>query len=437
MTGEVELSILMDGVAAARLRRDAGGALSLHYDDEYMGSRSSVPLSLSLPFSQRPHPDAPTTRWIRSLLPDNHNVLSRWYARDDVHEPTPFGLLLTRIGLDCAGAVQFCPVGEEERISERASGIEMLSPSELERHIATAAGDPNAWLPDDIEPYFSLGGFQSKIALHRVESGWGRPYGNVATTHILKPRSERGRFVAIAEHLCLSAAQRLGLNAASSSIEQHGDSTVLVVERYDRFHGAAGWSRIHQEDMCQALGIDGNRKYEHSGGPGVSHIGDLIAQHSTQPTEDLRSFAEALIYSWLVVNRDAHARNYSLLYPRDEVRLAPLYDVNSSLMFGGRGLGERNLAMRYGSSFTVFSAGSAHALPDVAQRLRLPAGEVVERAAGLAEALPDAMDAAMSDLRPDVQSTPEIEAFARRVQRRTDECMRSLEAARRHINEVR
>ena len=321
--GLPDLSVLMNGVAAARLRRDPDGALSLVYNEKYLDSRSSVPLSLSLPFSERPHKDAATTCWIRSLLPDNHNVLSRWYSREDVLERTLFGLLSTRIGLDCAGAVQFCPVGNEERISERASGIKALTPSEFKRELDTTVGDPNAWFPEDVEPYFSLGGFQSKVALHRVGNGWGRPYGNVPTTHILKPRAEGSKFVAIAEHLCLSAASRLGLNAASSSIERHGDNTVLVVERYDRSHDKERWTRIHQEDMCQALGMDGARKYEHSGGPGISHIGDLIALHSTQPARDLRSFAEALIYSWLVVNRDAHSQELQLGVPAGRCATRP------------------------------------------------------------------------------------------------------------------
>ncbi|WP_419837956.1 HipA domain-containing protein [Candidatus Poriferisodalis sp.] len=432
MTGLRELSVLMNGVPSARLMRDRHGALSLLYDEQHMDDPSSAPLSLSLPLSERPHKDAATTRWIRSLLPDNNDVLRHWYAREEVLEQSLFGLLSTRIGLDCAGAVQFCPLGEEERLSERASGITRLTPSELKRELDTTAGDPNAWLPEDIEPYFSLGGFQSKIALHRIDNGWGRPYGNVPTTHILKPRAKASKFVAVGEHLCLSAARSLGLNAASSSIEQHGDNTVLVVERYDRAHATKGWTRIHQEDMCQALGFDGDRKYEHSGGPGMSHIGDLIAQQSTQPTEDLRSFAEALIYSWLVINRDAHARNYSLLYPRHGVQLAPLYDINSSLMFKRRGIGEASMAMRYGSAFTVYSAGSKHALPDMAKRLRLPAHELIERAEDLATALPGTMEAAINVLPRELQSADEIGEFANRMRSRTEDCLQSVAAARKY-----
>ena len=429
-----DLSVLMNGIAAARLTHEPDGSLLLLYDDDYMDERTAIPLSLSLPFTDRPHRATNVNRWIRSLLPDDHNVLSRWYSREDVARRTPFGLLSTRIGLDCAGAVQFCPVGEEERLSERSSGIEMLAPVEVRRELDATVGDPGAWHPDDIEPYFSLGGFQSKIALHHIDGGWGRPFGSVPTTHILKPRAHAGRFVAVAEHLCLSAARHLGLNAASSSIEQHGSNTVLVVERYDRAFINGTWIRVHQEDLCQALGIDGERKYEHSGGPGMSHIGDLVRRHSTQPDEDLRSFADALIYSWLVINRDAHARNYSLIHTPASTRLAPLYDVNSSLMFKRRKIGEANMAMRYGSTFTVYSAGSKQALPDMALRLRLPASELVSRAEELASCLPAAMDSAIRGLPSVLHAVDETEEFTKSIRRRSGECLQSIEAARRHIH---
>ena len=55
----------------------------------------------------------------------------------------------------------------------------------------------------------------------------------------------------------------LGLEAASSTVEQFGDNMALVVERYDRESADGIWRRIHQEDMCQALGLDGAQKYEH------------------------------------------------------------------------------------------------------------------------------------------------------------------------------
>ena len=125
------------------------------------------------------------------------------------------------------------------------------------------------------------------------------------------------------------------------------------------------------------------------------------------------------------------------MYPLDAVQLAPLYDVNSSLMFKRRSIGEANMAMRYGSTFSVYSAGSKHALPDVAKRLRLPTEELVDRAEDLASALPAAMESAIGVLPSDLQSATEIEEFAKKIRRRTDECLRAIDAARKHIREMR
>lgn len=66
-----------------------------------------------------------------------------------------------------------------------------------------------------------------------------------------------------------------------------------MVERYDRIRRDGAWTRLHQEDMCQALGVDGRLRYEKEGGPGVSAIGDLIRGFSTEPDTDLRKFADA------------------------------------------------------------------------------------------------------------------------------------------------
>ena len=436
MNAMPDLSVLMHGDVAALLRGSPDGNLSLTYDGDYMEDPRSIPLSLSLPFSERPHRGAGPQRWIRSLLPDNPETLNRWYAREEVLHRSPVGLLSTRIGLDCAGAVQFCPAGDEEQLDERASGLEGLTRADVAREIAASIGQPGAWHPDDVEPYFSLGGYQSKIALHLEGHQWARPYGNIPTTHILKPRPHASRFVAVVEHLCLGAARALGMEAAASTVEQFDDNTVLVVERYDREFVDGIWRRIHQEDMCQALGRDGVQKYEHSGGPGMTALGDLIRLHSTRPEADIRRFADALVYSWLVINRDAHARNYSIIHAYDRIRLAPLYDTNSSLMFRRRKIGEANMAMRYGSTFTVYSAGSKQALPDMALRLRIPASALVDRAEEMASGLPETMQTAIQALPPAMQDTEEVAKFASSVQRRSEECLTSIHSARRHLKQV-
>jgi serine/threonine-protein kinase HipA len=48
---------------------------------------------------------------------------------------------------------------------------------------------------------------------------------------------------------------------------------VIVVERYDRLRHPEGTvARIHEEDMCQALGQPPTSKYQNEGGPTPEQI---------------------------------------------------------------------------------------------------------------------------------------------------------------------
>ncbi|WP_420443625.1 HipA domain-containing protein [Candidatus Poriferisodalis sp.] len=432
MNGSDALVVMMNGVCAAVIHH-GGNGLELRYDDDYMHS-DAPPLSLSLGFSHRPYVRGEPDRWITSLLPDDSRVLARWYGRQQVQEHTPFGLLSTSAGHDCAGAVQFCRSGYEDELSERASGLRLLSDAEVRGEIAQITSNPDVWTPDDVEPYFSLGGFQSKVAWHRTEDGWARPFGNTPTTHILKPRAEAAETVAIGEHLCLGAARRLGIHAAESWIASYGTDVAAVIVRYDRSLVGDQWQRVHQEDMCQAMGLPGARKYEKDGGPGMSQIADLIWDHSAAPDDDIKRFADGLLYAWLVVNRDAHARNYSLIHMiHGETRLAPLYDVNSSLMFDHTKIGEREMAMRYDNGFTVYQAGSQDMLRSMAARLRVSAAELVTRAEDLAERLPAAIREEINRLPDDLQRPEPTQAFLDRIERRSAACKKTIMATRKII----
>jgi serine/threonine-protein kinase HipA len=85
--------------------------------------------------------------------------------------------------------------------------------------------------------------------------------------------------------------------------------------------------RIHQEDMCQAMGLPPSKKYQSDGGPGIPDIMDVLS-FSENPDEDRDRFMRAQALNFVVANSDAHAKNYSILYaPGGRYRLAPLYDV--------------------------------------------------------------------------------------------------------------
>jgi serine/threonine-protein kinase HipA len=87
-------------------------------------------------------------------------------------------------------------------------------------------------------------------------------------------------------------------------------------------------------DFCQALGIPSEMKYRSEGGPNLTTCFELLRDASTIPALDLRDLLDAVIFTLLIGNHDAHAKNFSLLYlPDGEIRLAPLYDLVCTVLY--------------------------------------------------------------------------------------------------------
>lgn len=425
------ITVLMGGRVAARIAVDGLGHGSLEYSSDYASDRGSVPLSLSLPTNVRIHPHQATDAWINGLLPDNPRVLDRWYANEGVSPPTPLALLSTKVGLDCAGAIQFVPEGAESEVLERGGSLKKMSDDDVSAEVRKMASDLSYWLPDDEDVYFSLGGYQAKTALHKLGDGiWARPSGGVPTTHILKPSPTTQPEMAVVEHVCLDTATRLGLNAAKSALEVYGGVKVCVVSRYDRRQTDTGWVRVHQEDACQSMGIHPRLKYEAQGGPGISAIGDLIQRNSARPKEDINAFRDALLYYWLIVNRDAHARNYSLLIEPRGVRLAPIYDPGSALPGARKRIGSYEMAMRFGRDFTVYRSHADDSLSTLSAYLRVKLADTLNRVEEMAASVKGCLASSIDDL-PEEHQTAPLEKMLQGIERRSAECLKTVEMTRR------
>ena len=212
----------------------AGGALRRRYDGAYAADPQATPLSVSMPSTQEVHRDGRITPWLWGVLPDNADVLARWGRSFSVSIVSPFSLLATQVGHDCAGAVQFCPPDEVDELLDRPGDVGWLTEGEVAARLRLLRSDSTSWLGPGLSGQFSLGGFQAKTALHHVGGRWGIPTGSVPTTHILKPPVEGFEDQHLNEHLCLAAARVLGLPAARTRIERFEDETVVAVERFDR-----------------------------------------------------------------------------------------------------------------------------------------------------------------------------------------------------------
>lgn len=432
------LAVLMGTTVAGTLERTANNLLRFQYDPAYAAADGATPISLSMPLAVRVHADTPARRTVSNLmwglLPDNELVLDRWARHYRVRATSPFFLLSTPIGQDCAGAVSFCRSDDVKGHLARESGIEWLADGDVADLLHDLRRDGTTWLGRDFAGQFSLAGAQAKTALVLEDGRWGRPTGVRATTHIVKPAGAGWADQDVNEHLCLEAARRAGLVTARSRIARFGDETAIVLERYDRVHVRGDVVRVHQEDLCQAMGIHPADKYESDGGPSAKAVVSLLRR--TMPARDADEaawrFADALAWNWLIGGTDAHAKNYSLLLSGRDVRLAPLYDISSVLPY----LGERDpegvmlherrmrMAMKVGGEADL--APPLNTWPRAAAELGLPADALVARVETLASATPTAFEAAAADAGVAGLESPVVQRLVERVAERAARCQAVL-----------
>jgi serine/threonine-protein kinase HipA len=348
------LVVLLNGARLGTIIEDRG-EYALTYDEEYLHGPAATPLSLSMPMSSPRHPDRVVRAFLWGLLPDNDQVIQRWARTYQVSPRNPFALL-HYVGADCAGAALFVAPDDVDSVRAGAGGIDWIDEAEIGERLRILRRDPTAWHLSTTGQ-FSLAGAQAKTALY-LDAGtgqWGDPHGAVPTTHIVKPAVTGFDDHDLNEHLCLQAARGLGLDAASSAVLGFAGERAIVVERYDRLRRADGAIvRLHQEDLCQALGLLPTSKYQNEGGPTPEQIFDLLRRHTvTSDGQAAWRFLDALAFNWVVAGTDAHAKNYSVLLSGAQVRLAPLYDVASALPYDDMYLPKLKLAMRIGGEYAL------------------------------------------------------------------------------------
>jgi serine/threonine-protein kinase HipA len=423
-----DLVVLLDGRRAGVVRRLSNGRISFAYDPDYAADPTRTPLSLSMPLSRPSFGERVVAPWLWGLLPDDRAVLRRWASHFGVGHIDPFTLLGTPVGEDCAGGVSFARPERVEALLGDAGTVEWLDEPAIEARLRRLREDGTSWLGDgDGTPFvgrFSLAGRQSKTALLSQDGRWGVPSGPIATSHILKPPIPGFADQDLVEHLSLDAARRAGLLVAHSAIRRFGEETAVVVERYDRLEVEGRRIRVHQEDLCQALSVHPDEKYQADGGPGPVDIARLLRRVVERHAEtDVGRFVDALAWNWIIGGTDAHAKNYSLLLSGRSVRLARLYDVTSALPYGNPH--DLRLAMQIGDTYRVVHHRDEWAR--LARRLSLDPVAVSTRVRELCERAPEAMSASAADPAVVTLERPMANRLADLVTARALRCARLLD----------
>ena len=367
------LHIWWDGKLVGQLTQDRHGELGFAYSKDWLRDENTQPLSASLPKREKPFSRRECRPFFGGLLPEDNQRDAAAQALG-VSSGNDFALL-DGLGGEVAGALQLLPPREPPRESDFESQPSPLDEADL---IAVLDALPTRPLLAGTEGLrLSLAGAQSKVPVVLVDGDIALPLSGQPTTHILKPPIARFPGTTENEAFVMRLAAEIGLDVAPVEPRVISNRQFLLVERYDRSVGADHRiRRIHQEDFCQALSVPPELKYAGEGGPTLEDCFRLLRSVSLRPALDVLKLLDAVIFNLIVGNADAHGKNFSILYHRSGPRLAPLYDLLSTVAYPE--LSPR-LAMKIGKRATLaeldaegwatFASGAVLGLPLVRRRV--------------------------------------------------------------------
>lgn len=290
------------------------------------------------------------TAWFEGLLPEGE-TRARIAARFGIAESDSFGLL-EAIGWECAGAISVLPEGH----AVPTGTYRAITDVEVGQRLDALPGRP---LDDEAALRVSLGGVQAKLVLARRDDGWAEPLDGAPSTHILKPEPDTWPGIAAAEAWALTVASAVTSAANAEVRTDLGSRPVIVVRRFDRIDGDP-IQRVHQEDLCQMLGIPPSAKYSEPPPkpwkPSWLHLAATLVARSVDPPSELDRLLRQLIVSLALGNADAHAKNLSVLHIGDGlVSLSPMYDVVPTLAFIPR---QRLVSLPVGGRYRMADIGA-------------------------------------------------------------------------------
>jgi serine/threonine-protein kinase HipA len=175
------------------------------------------------------------------------------------------------------------------------------------------------------------------------------------------------------EHAMLVLARECGLEVARSRVAQIGERDVLLVQRFDREQGTAGYLRSR---MLSALTLlrAGDSHLDRERWSYLLFVEEL-RRLSGNPQADAQELFRRMVFNALISNTDDHPRNHAVIAPGAAWRLAPAYDLTPTPLVS---VERRDLAMTVGNMGRRASA--ANLLSECARFLLKPeeAGRIID-----------------------------------------------------------
>jgi serine/threonine-protein kinase HipA len=346
------LQVWWDGRVVGMLRTNQHGEMQFVYDEAWLRDEHAPPLSLSLPKRDAPFKRRECRPFFAGLLPED-------LQRDAVAHALGLSrgndfALLDALGGDVAGALMLLPEGSVPPESDSGIPSRPLDDAAFVAILDRLPIRPLLAGQDGLR--LSLAGAHSKLPVVLVEGRVALPAPGQPTTHILKPPIARFPGTTENEALVMQLAAACGLPTARAEARAVAQRPYLLVERYDRRVDDQGRARrLHQEDICQALGIVPEHKYAAEGGPTFPAMFALVRRATQQPALAVLALLDVAIFNVTAGNADAHGKNFSLLHAGGAT-LAPFYDLLCTLAYPD--LSPR-FAMKVGGASTLEEIGAS------------------------------------------------------------------------------
>ena len=185
----------------------------------------------------------------------------------------------------------------------------------------------------------SLSGVQPKAGLIIKDNQLVIPSEQERSRYILKPAPSSYALLErkdcpANEHLSMQlASQVYHIETAPNALCFFSDGEQAYITR--RFDVAPDGSKYQQEDFASLAGLTkahGGSDYKYSN-LSYEECAEIIGKYTTAPSVEILKFFRMVVFNYLILNDDAHLKNFSLINRGDgEYHLSPAYDlINTSL----------------------------------------------------------------------------------------------------------
>lgn len=320
---EKRLSVELPGHRVGELTQDRHGLSRFAPDVDWQRGGQLPRLGLDFLRDLGPRSHASELPcWFENLLPERGSPLRRRLcAAYGLRDGQSFSLLRS-VGDDLIGAVEVESLGDRDSEPPNAHDDEAGPTDGQSERLSALTG---------MQLKFSMSMVQDRLVLpaRRGDGQWivkfhGDEYEELTEVEVATMTWARRAGFSVPEHSGVPFDHLDGLPSGWVT----SNSPVFAVRRFDRRDDQ---SKVHQEDLCQALDVRPSNKYGDQG-PRVSYEGALRLVTDVCGEADGREMARRIGFVIASGNTDAHLKNWTLVWgEKQRPSLSPCYDFVATI----------------------------------------------------------------------------------------------------------